>query len=762
MKKAQRVRKYLAVLLCAALMLTSIPITALATILDEYGGWKVDKLVIQNEQGNSIEKTDIKVGETRVFTVVLEDSGLIPATPSEATPSVAKASAADAIRESLLLEKKNVEYVPDGGGSEDEFVEWGFPTSSSVDSIIMDGNSVPDELKPNQFSVKGIKAGSGKLIVKDDNGETKAELRITIKNDELNKLTLEPSSITIKKGDSCEVAITLGFNKSVVEDVSSAFNKYWNDDSIWEYFDEGTKERLDKEKKISKNGVASWSWNTEQKPDSTTSTGYIKITGKEVGETSIRIVCDGIGAALSIVVTSPEEPLVSEIEVNPQEVTIDMSSETPAETVTITPKFINEAQGASEKRRQLQKFGRSLRFILSPSGVVEAPSIHVDYAAGTIELSVKGLSRGDTTITISDENHSFDEKSVKVHVLPPTETVVVSAVETAEADSSVMSTLVSLTGDNSELSEAAEDIVNALEGASIIDNLSTNLKNYLKEQVGGKEIDTVQIAPKVKINGIEADVVANKLVVNKVNLDLDIKVMVYGPDGNEEIGKEIEKDLKTKMLKEDSYYIPITVSLPGAEARGGNNRAEWTHYSDDNRTSTDNSVFVGGRMTTIYDDEDAASSFTTVTVKSFSPFSIVFKTDNGDNPPRGSSGGSGGSSSASVGKWVQNEKGWWYQNPNGSWPSNGWAQLTWNGVTSWYYFNAEGYMVTGWITDGGLRYYLHPVSDGTMGHMYTGWHLIDGKYYYFSEVSDGTKGHLLVNTTTPDGYQVGADGVWIQ
>ena len=38
----------------------------------------------------------------------------------------------------------------------------------------------------------------------------------------------------------------------------------------------------------------------------------------------------------------------------------------------------------------------------------------------------------------------------------------------------------------------------------------------------------------------------------------------------------------------------------------------------------------------------------------------------------------------------------------------------------------------------------------------------DGKYYYFNTVSDGTRGALYRNRTTPDGYQVGADGVWIQ
>lgn len=54
------------------------------------------------------------------------------------------------------------------------------------------------------------------------------------------------------------------------------------------------------------------------------------------------------------------------------------------------------------------------------------------------------------------------------------------------------------------------------------------------------------------------------------------------------------------------------------------------------------------------------------------------------------------------------------------------------------------------------------VSDiRTLGYMYTSWNQIDGSWYYFNEVSDGTRGALLTSTTTPDGYQVGADGKWI-
>ena len=40
--------------------------------------------------------------------------------------------------------------------------------------------------------------------------------------------------------------------------------------------------------------------------------------------------------------------------------------------------------------------------------------------------------------------------------------------------------------------------------------------------------------------------------------------------------------------------------------------------------------------------------------------------------------------------------------------------------------------------------------------MLTGWNWIDGYCYYF----DVQSGALLVNTTTPDGYKVKADGKW--
>ena len=52
--------------------------------------------------------------------------------------------------------------------------------------------------------------------------------------------------------------------------------------------------------------------------------------------------------------------------------------------------------------------------------------------------------------------------------------------------------------------------------------------------------------------------------------------------------------------------------------------------------------------------------------------------------------------------------------------------------TGWQYLNDDGTKASGWILD-------------------------DGKYYYI-----GDKGYMLSDTTTPDGFKVDKDGVWIE
>lgn len=67
-----------------------------------------------------------------------------------------------------------------------------------------------------------------------------------------------------------------------------------------------------------------------------------------------------------------------------------------------------------------------------------------------------------------------------------------------------------------------------------------------------------------------------------------------------------------------------------------------------------------------------------------------------------------GTTAAAAEGWQQDTTGWWWRNADGSYPVNQWKE-------------------------------------------------VNGKQYYF-----GTDGYMLVNTTTPDGYQVDADGAWVE
>lgn len=100
-----------------------------------------------------------------------------------------------------------------------------------------------------------------------------------------------------------------------------------------------------------------------------------------------------------------------------------------------------------------------------------------------------------------------------------------------------------------------------------------------------------------------------------------------------------------------------------------------------------------------------------------------------------------------FGSWIQSNGRWWFKHNDGSYTSNGWEQI--NGV--WYHFDNSGWMQTSWLKDSDNWYYLQD-----SGAMKTGWMKVSGKWYYAY-----SSGALAINTTTPDGYRVNANGEWI-
>lgn len=66
------------------------------------------------------------------------------------------------------------------------------------------------------------------------------------------------------------------------------------------------------------------------------------------------------------------------------------------------------------------------------------------------------------------------------------------------------------------------------------------------------------------------------------------------------------------------------------------------------------------------------------------------------------------SSTVFAAEWKQDANGWRYQNDDGSFQINSWIQE--NG--KWYCFDSNGYMLTGWVsTVGGKWYYMNPAGD---------------------------------------------------
>ncbi len=114
------------------------------------------------------------------------------------------------------------------------------------------------------------------------------------------------------------------------------------------------------------------------------------------------------------------------------------------------------------------------------------------------------------------------------------------------------------------------------------------------------------------------------------------------------------------------------------------------------------------------------------------------------------------SSGAMQTGWLYDGGVWYWFYDWGGMANTSWVKVNTNEngyyTSKWYYFRGNGAMQTGWLQLGGTWYYLR--TDGSMVH--DRWMLIDGKYYYF--YSSGA----MASNTTVGGYQVGANGQWIQ
>ena len=225
-----------------------------------------------------------------------------------------------------------------------------------------------------------------------------------------------------------------------------------------------------------------------------------------------------------------------------------------------------------------------------------------------------------------------------------------------------------------------------------------------------------------------------------------------------------------------NYLKNITkVSVNGKEYAASGKGAAVIVKSDGTIDLANSSVFDGKEPYTVVVTSTGYPDLT---------FEIKQVTYDSSDSDSGESGEPAGSSSKkkntsasdgmTAGSWSQDAAGnWYFKNAaNGKNLVSAWAHIEnpYAGAgqpkDSWFHFDANGVMQTGWFKDSdGRWYFFYPVSDSTLGRMMTGWNWIkgnDGKLrcYYFEEISNGHRGAMYSGTTTPDGYTVDADGAW--
>lgn len=89
---------------------------------------------------------------------------------------------------------------------------------------------------------------------------------------------------------------------------------------------------------------------------------------------------------------------------------------------------------------------------------------------------------------------------------------------------------------------------------------------------------------------------------------------------------------------------------------------------------------------------------------------------------------------AASDRWIRSGNRWWYCHSDGSYTKDGWEAIH----GTWYYFDKNGWMVTGWLKKTEGWYYLNPSN----GAMVTGWANVNGKWYFLNSAGRMVTGWL--------------------
>lgn len=308
------------------------------------------------------------------------------------------------------------------------------------------------------------------------------------------------------------------------------------------------------------------------------------------------------------------------------------------------------------------------------------------------------------------------------------------------------------------------------------------------------EIAQVPEGSKLKLHSVDAkleievDDKGNPVLGNNGMPVVVVKALTY------DIGLIDEDGIKLphSQMVGNSKYMSVKVNLPKVGIKDAWKYAVIDHFEDEE------AVKAGNRLERLYSAIDGTTDkYVTIRTRTFSPFVMEFSVENpepatpgGNTSSGGSSGGGsrrhvvgGGSSTNSysmTGNWVMGANGWTFVKSDGKLATNTWGWI--NG--QYYYFDANGNMMTGWQFINGKWYCLNPAEGSLLGAMLsgvifdpvynayfyadasgamvTGWYQVGANWYYFSPVNDGV--HVtgaLLSGTYVDGYYLGADGAWV-
>ena len=344
-----------------------------------------------------------------------------------------------------------------------------------------------------------------------------------------------------------------------------------------------------------------------------------------------------------------------------------------------------------------------------------------------------------------------------------------------------------------EVKKAVDDGVNKISGA--VQVIAENAKDMVQTSDATKKIfEKIADVPndsELKLLSVNALTTVVKDADGK--LEVVVKKLVY----NISVVSKGEVIPHEKMADKNDEEIRIDLDLPDEGIKDTWNSATIAHYAyegDEKPIDT---------YPTPIKRRANGKKYITIKAKSFSPFEIsgfseeVVKDDDNtssdSNTRPSSSGGSGGGSRRHVvgggsstnsysmtGNWVMGANGWTFVKSDGKLATNTWGWI--NG--QYYYFDANGNMMTGWQFINGKWYCLNPAEGSLLGAMLsgvifdpvynayfyadasgamvTGWYQVGANWYYFSPVNDGV--HVtgaLLSGTYVDGYYLGADGAWV-